>query len=116
MSILNEEVIWQSPFQNYLIHIASLTNCGYKRSLKAAQRQELSVVKTKMDFCDLRAIQGHSGGIPMEPETDELCRNSAELEEIPFPSKTFVELAVFFEKWTDFPGGKENIKPVKQSF
>ena len=46
----------------------SVTKCGYKGSLKAAQRQEWSTVKTKMDFCYLQAIQGHSGGIPIELE------------------------------------------------
>ena len=47
----------------------SMTKCGYKRSLKAAPRKGLSTVKTKMEFlCYLRAIQGHSGGIPIEPE------------------------------------------------
>ena len=28
----------------------SVTKCGYKRSLKAAQRQEWRTVKTKMEF------------------------------------------------------------------
>ena len=44
-----------------------MTRRGYKRSLKGAQKEELSIVKIILEFC-VTHIQGHSGGIPIEPE------------------------------------------------
>ena len=61
----------------------SVTKRGYTRFLKAAQRRTLNTAKIKMDFlCYLRAIQGHSGGIPLEPEIDGLCIYSSKLEKV----------------------------------
>ena len=57
----------------------SMTKSGYKKSLRAPQRKGLGTVKTKMGIlCYLRAIQGHFGGIPIEPELMGYCKNSSE--------------------------------------
>ena len=46
MSIPNEEVIWQSPFQNYLIHIASWTNELWLQKIFEGSS------KTRIEYCE----------------------------------------------------------------
>ena len=53
----------------------SMMKCGYKTSLKAAQRKELSTVQSKDGILCLRAIEGQSGGIPIEPELMGYAKN-----------------------------------------
>ena len=45
-----------------------MTKCGYKRFLKAAQGKIEYCKEKDGILCCIRAIQGHSGGIPTEPE------------------------------------------------
>ena len=48
--------------------------------------------KTKMEnLCYLRAIQGHSGSIPIEPESMGYVKDSSKLSEIHLPQRTFIE-------------------------
>ena len=58
--------------------------------------------KTRMEYCTnkdvilcyLRAIQGHSGGIPIEPESMGYVFIPRNWEEIHIPQRTFMELSV----------------------
>ena len=46
-----------------------MMNIGYAWFMRAVLGKGLNNAKIKMDFlCYLRAIQGHSGGIPISPE------------------------------------------------
>ena len=45
-----------------------------KRFLQGSTKKRIEYCKDKDGFlCNLRAIQGHSGGIPIEPKIDGLC-------------------------------------------
>ena len=62
-----------------------------------------------MDLCYLQAIQGHSGGLPIEPELMGYVKKFVELEETPSPQRTFVEVSFILGKGL-IPGGKEKDK------
>ena len=64
-----------------------------------------------MDFCYLQAIQGHSGGVPIEPELMGYVKKFAELEETPSPQRTFVELSFHTGKRTDSRRKRERQSP-----
>ena len=94
----------------------SMTKCGYKRSLKAAQRKGLSTVKTTMGFYVIyERFKGHSGGIPIEPEGMGHVKISPNWKKHE-PQRTFFELSVHTGKKDWFQEERRNTKPVKQSF
>ena len=93
----------------------SMTKCGYKRSLKAAQRKGLSTVKTTIDFMsftsDSRAFWRNSN----RTRRDGLCQNFAKLKETWTTEDFLWTFSPYCEKdW--FQEERRKTKPVKQSF
>ena len=68
-----------------------------------------------MDLCYLQAIQGHSGGLQIEPELMGYVKKFVELEETPSPQRTFVEVSFILGKGL-IPGGKEKDKARQAVF
>ena len=52
-------------------------------------------------LCYLRAIQGHSGGIPISPELMNYTLIPHALERAHLPQRNFVEFSIHFGEWND---------------
>ena len=72
----------------------SMMKHGYKRFLKAAYMKESNTAKIEMELNCVRAIQGHCGGIPVEPELMDHVL-------IFHKCKKYMELPVHVRKWID---------------
>ena len=74
--------------------------------MKAVKRKESNTAWTK-NPCYLQAIQGHSaiqgptGGIPINPEMMGIHAYSVQLEGVYLSQSNFVEFSIPFGKWTD---------------
>ena len=94
----------------------SVTKLGYKRYLKAAPRKELNTAKIKNEMlCSLRAIQGHSDRIPVESEFVGYVFIPRNRNRYIFHTGLSWNFQSILEKELIL-GGKEKIKPVRQSF
>ena len=73
-----------------------------QKIFEGSSKKRTEYCKNKDEIlCYLRAIQGHSGGIPIEPELMGYVKKSSKLEEIHIPQRTFMELSVHIGKGTD---------------
>ena len=70
----------------------------------------------KKSLCCLRAIQGHSGGVPMKPRNDGIHIYSAQLERVCISQGIFMGFLFYFGKWTNSGREKERLIPTSSLF